>query len=121
MIFFIVLIVCLILALTVCVVVHNRTCIDCETGIGFCIITLSILIIVFVALMINRKHSIYIYNECKTYPEYFSNEERKKNNEVIADIKAFQGTILSFYNGIEFEYFEIEDGQKVIVNEGEIK
>lgn len=90
---------------------------DCEGWLlasGFGLLACCI---IFSLLMMQRKTNISSYREAKAYPEYFTNEQRIKNNEVIANIKAHHGTIFSFYNGIEFEYFEIEDGSKVIIKE----
>jgi hypothetical protein len=71
--------------------------------------------VMFCCCMTQRRENITDYYECKKYPEHFTNEHLINNNEVISKIKAHQGTIFSFYNGIEFEYFEIEDGSKVII------
>jgi len=115
MVFWIIIIAIIAISLTISIITNSD-------GTNCVLLTaLIVSLVIFISSLANRKQNIYSYNECKAYPEYFSNEERKNNNKIISHIKAHQGTILSFYNGIEFKYFEIEDGQKVIVNEGEIK
>jgi len=117
MIFWITLLTLLLIGFITAIIVHN-TKFDCEGWLMLTGIPLLIVVVVFSLLMIQRNTNISSYYEAKKHPEYFSNTERINDNSVIAKIKAHQGTIFSFYNDIDFEYFEIEDGSKVIVNEG---
>lgn len=117
MIFWIILLTVLFIGFITAIVIHN-TQFDCECWLFLFGFPLLIVIVIFSLLMVSRKVNITSYYEAKQHPEYFSNTERIKDNAVIANIKAYQGTIFSFYNGIDFEYFEIEDGSKVIINKG---
>lgn len=111
MVFWIILLILLFIGFVACIFFHEE-----ELTVLSCIIFVAC-VAIFIALVKTRRTNIYTYQEAKAHPEYFSNSQRIKDNEVIAKIKAHQGTIFSFYNGIEFEYFEIEDGSKVIIKE----
>lgn len=117
MIFWIILLIILLTGFITVIVIHN-TQFDCEGWMMIFGFLLLLATIVFSILMVSRKANISSYYEAKEFPEYFSNAQRINDNEIIAKIKAYQGTIFSFYNGIDFEYFEIEDGNKIIINEG---
>jgi len=116
MIFWIIILTVLFIGFITAVVIHN-TQFDCAGWIFLFGFPLLFVIVIFSLLMVSRKVNIASYYEAKQHPEYFSNDERVKDNAVIANIKAYQGTIFSFYNDIDFEYFEIEDGSKIIINE----
>ena len=111
MVFWIILLVILLAGFISCIFLNEE-----ELTVLSCIIFV-VCVAIFIVLVLTRRTNIYTYQEAKAHPEYFSNSQRIKDNEVIAKIKAHQGTIFSFYNGIEFEYFEIEDGTKLIVDE----
>ena len=116
MIFWIILLTLFLIGFITAIIIHN-TEFECEGWLMLTGFPLLIVTIIFSLLMIQRNTNISSYYEAKQHPEYFSNTERINDNSVIAKIKAHQGTIFSFYNGIDFEYFEIEDGNKVIVHE----
>lgn len=81
----------------------------------YLVVCLALIITWFFVGLGYRRNNIVSYNEHKQNPQYFTNEDFKEDNKVISRIKAFQGTIFSFYNGVNFEYFDIEDGEKIIV------
>ena len=116
MVFWIILITVFAIAFTASCIYNYRVK-DCEGWMMVNGFTFLGCLIFFGFLMMQRNGNISSYHEAKAHPEYFTNEMRINNNNTIAIIKAHQGTIFSFYNGIEFEYFEIEDGSKVIIKE----
>ena len=117
MIFWIMLLTLLLIGFVTAIIIHN-TRFNCEGWMFLFGFPLLFCTVTFCLLMVGRKANISSYYEAKQHPEYFSNTQRIEDNEVIAKIKAYQGTIFSFYNDIDFEYFEIEDGNKVIITKG---
>ena len=117
MVFFIILIAVFSLSLITSVILDKKTRCDCEIYTIFLSFALFVCTALFIALMVCRKINIHTYYEVKSNPQYFTNQNKIEDNQTISKMKAHQGTIFSFYNGIEFEYFEIEDGSKVIIKE----